>query len=155
MKKVLSYFLLSSLFLFYSCSKKNEDSSTCCDFEISYEKECVLLGSWQLVGYVEGNSGLEYCLNEYDMGIVFISDSTFAAQDYCNSIEGKYEIISEQELLTSDLWITSMYCEDEGPEDLENRFFHDVKYAKYFYIDGNKLTITSISDTEWVYKNIE
>ena len=95
MKKLLSFIFILTFFLSISCGK--EDTPICCDFEIDYSKTYDLKGKWNFVGFVDGYSGDEECLeNEgFEMNIVFQTDSTFRVKSSCNSMQGNYQFLSE------------------------------------------------------------
>lgn len=152
MKKTLSTFFIISLFLFVSCDK--EDTSKCFDFEIDYSKENDLKNIWNFVGFIDGYSGDEECVeNEgFEMNIMFQTDSTFRAKSTCNGLQGSYQILSENEIIFQNVIITQVACADGRREEIEEKYASNLSYPKHFRIEGNKLEITSISGLELVYK---
>ena len=154
MKNLKTYFLILAAFFVFSCDKDENEQIACCDFEVSYKTEYDLKNRWVVVGYIDNYSLEEECVenDEFEMDINFTTDSTFYAKSSCNSFQGSYELISENEIVHNVLMITEIACAEERRVELEKKYLHDLKYPRYFKIDGNKLTITSISETKWVFR---
>ena len=148
MKNIQSLiFLLLVLFIF-SCDKNSIDF-TCCDFEISYENDYDLIGSWSLVGIVQKNPLREECA---DGGwVIFNDDGTIGGSSSCNQLLGKYKLNSSNGIVIESLVQTLRGCVGNESIYWEKKFPSELREAEKYKIDGNKMIIYTLSGNQLVF----
>lgn len=92
-----------------------------------------LAGEWQLIEYANDGAPLELGA-EYTLEL---TDSTFAMQTDCNSLQGAYETRADSIFLINPLK-TEMACDNEAVEQAMTSL---VNNARTFWLDGDTLTI--------------
>jgi len=148
MKNYKSYILLLLVLFIFSCDKNNIEL-TCCDFEISYEKEYGIESNWSSVGIYNQRSRKEECAE--GGWITFKEDGTFEGSSSCNGMGGKYEISGSNNIILSDYSQTLRLCVGNESEYWEGKFLGELLKSDWFEIEGNKLIMHTSGQTKLVF----
>lgn len=154
----MNYTTLSFLFLFsifiLSCDNENE-KLTCCDFEISFEKEYGLTSKWSLVGIINEKPFSEECVNAAGGNVIFTEDGKIGGKTACNLLFGEFEFDSLNGLVIKSLGQTLRGCVGNESEYWEGKFPSELRKAERFEIEGNKLVIYTSNKTQLVFIALE
>ncbi len=150
MNKLSFCFQVFFAFVFLGCDT-DEGHLTCCDFEISYEKEYGLESNWSLVGTYQMKNWKEECTDGAGGWISFKEDGTFSGSSSCNAMGGKYKVSDSDKISLTDWTQTLRGCIGNGSEYWEEKFPEELLKADRFEIDGNKLTIHTTGQTKLVF----
>lgn len=154
----MKYSILSFLFLFsifiLSCDNENE-KLTCCDFEISCEKEYGLTSKWSLIGIINEKSFSEECTNGAGGIVIFNTNGTIEGNTACNQLIGEYDLHNSKGIEVKSLGQTLRGCVGNESVYWEGKFPAELRKAERFEIEGNKLVIYTSNKTQLVFIALE
>ena len=150
---VYSLFFVFAIGIF-ACDEHDERLD-CCDFEISYDLEYSLNFNWLLVGIIRDRPFFEECTDGAGGWVSFQPDGSIAGSTACNRLMGSYETVGKNGLKISSLGQTLRLCVGNESGYWEGLFPGELKNARHFKIEGNKLVIFTSSGKQMVFKAME
>ena len=109
---------------------------------------------WVFLGYFKTDNHESECKPQEirEMYLEFQDNNIFFAQSSCNVFRGDYSVLDSVSLDIYNLGSTFKECLNDRVMDWDLRYFEYLKGAIRYTIDGNKLTISSESNINLVFK---
>lgn len=131
--------------------KLNRDES-CFNFD-NDTIDLKLKNTWIFLGFKTDNREDECKPQEIrEMYIEFRDTNKLYARSSCNDFEGKYSVLANDSLNIYNLGSTYMECPNDTVMDWEQKYFNNLKGAYRYTINGNKLTVSSESNIDLIFK---